>query len=267
MNIKIIDLVSEINYKKYAVYIAVVFLQYIFVNNVSGQSSHSLLLEGDDLFKKEQYELAEEKYRKAVAKDKTGKARYNLGNTLANQERLDEALNQYQSALMSDDPNVVSSAYYNLGNTYLKNNKIKEGIDAYKNSLRYNPEDVETKENLMLAKQMLRQMQQQQQQQQQDQNENQDQDQENQDQQEQQQQQDQQQSDEEKDEEQKDQQNQSESQNEEEQKEQQAEQSDKKDLDKEDARKLLEIIENEEQKVQEKLRKMKGNSKKPKKDW
>ena len=41
---------------------------------------------------------------------------------------------------------------------------------------------------------------------------------------------------------------------------------DKQDLDKEDARKLLEIAENEEKKVQEKMRKVNGG-KKRKKDW
>ena len=46
------------------------------------QSAHELLMEGDDHYKKEQFEIAEEKYRKAKAKDKTGKAAYNLGNSL-----------------------------------------------------------------------------------------------------------------------------------------------------------------------------------------
>lgn len=242
----------------------VVFLIIVIFNYVSAQSSHELLMEGDNLFNKEQYDLAEEKYRKASETDKSGKANYNLGNTLYNQERYEEALNQYQSALTSDDPNVVSNAYYNLGNTHFQNQKFQESIQSFKNALKYNGEDQEAKENLMLAKQMLKQQQQQQQQQQQNQDqnqdENQDQDQQEQQQQEQQQQQDDQEQNEEQD-------SQSESQESEDQKEQEAEQSDKKDLDKEDARKLLEIIDNEEQKVQEKLRKMKGNSKKPKKDW
>jgi len=231
----------------------------IFLMGIGGsglaQSSHELLMEGDALYKKEQYDLAEEKYRKAKLKDKSGKAAYNLGNSLSNQERYEEAANQFSNAAAtSNDPEVKSKAYYNLGNTHFRNQKFQESIDAYKTALSYNEEDSNAKENLMMAKKML-QVQEQQQQQQQEQQEQQ----ENQEQQDQEQEQDQQ--------EQQQQQNQDQSQEEQEQKEQSAEETEKKDLDKEDARKLLEIIDNEEKKVQEKLRKMKGNSSKPKKDW
>ncbi len=221
-----------------------------------GQSSHELLMEGDALYKKEQYDLAEEKYRKAKLKDKSGKAAYNLGNSLSVQERYEEAANQFSNAAaMSNDPEVKSKAYYNLGNTHFRNQKFKESIDAYKTALSYNEEDSNAKENLMMAKKMLQVQEQQKQQQQQEQEQ-----QENQEQQEQEQQQQEQ-------EQQQQQQNQDQSQEEQEKQQQTAEETEKKDLDKEDARKLLEIIDNEEKKVQEKLRKMKGNSSKPKKDW
>ncbi len=216
----------------------------------ASQSSHKLLIEGDALYKKEQFDLAEEKYRKAKVKDKSGKAAYNLGNSLSVQERYEEATNQFSNAAaMSNDPEVKSKAYYNLGNTHFRNQKFQESVDAYKNALTYNEEDSQTKENLMMAKKMLQVQQQQQQQQQQEQEQKENQEQQQQEQQEQQQQENQDQSQEEKEE------------------PQSAEETEKKDLDKEDARKLLEIIENEEKKVQEKLRKMKGNSTKPKKDW
>ena len=214
------------------------------------QSSHDLLMEGDELYKKEQFNLAEEKYRKAKAKDKTGKASYNLGNSLTAQERYEEAANQFSNAAaMSDNPEVKSKALYNLGNTHFRNQKFKESVDAYKSALSVNQDDPQTKQNLMMAKKMLRVQEQQQQQQQQDQNKEEQDQQDQQDQQEQQQSEDQNQPKEEKEQ------------------PQSAEESEKKDLDKEDARKLLEIIDNEEKKVQEKLRKMKGNSSKPKKDW
>jgi len=231
------------------------FLMFFLFLSVLGrsQSSHELLMEGDDFYTKEQFDLAEEKYRKAKVKDKTGKAAYNLGNSLSVQERYEEAANQFSNAAaMSDDPEVKSKALYNLGNTHFRNQKFQESVDAYKSALSYNEDDISAKENLMMAKKMLQvQKQQQQQQQQQEQQEQQ----ENQDQQEQEQQEQQQQQ-------------QDQNQPQEEQEEPQAgEETEKKDLDKEDARKLLEIIDNEEKKVQEKLRKMKGNSSKPKKDW
>ena len=137
-------------------------------------------------------------------------------------------------------------AYHNLGNAYFNGQKFKESLEAYKEALRYNSADDETKENLMAARMMLKQMQQQQQQQQQG-NEQQEQEQKEQEQ----QQQEEQQSGE--------------------QQQQEPEGStnvgEKQDLDKEDAKKLLEIVDNEEQKVQEKLRKVKGGDRKQKKDW
>lgn len=234
--------------------LALIFL-ISFSDVMKGQSSHDLLREGDDLYKKEQFDLAEDKYRKAKVKDKTGKAAYNLGNSLSIQERYEEAANQFSNAAaMANDPEVKSKALYNLGNTHFRNQKFQESIDAYKSALSFNGEDTNAKENLMMAKKMLQVQQQQQQQEQQQQ------DQEQQEEQEQQQEQEQQEN--------QDQQQENDSQSEEEQEEPQAgEETEKKDLDKEDARKLLEIIDNEEKKVQEKLRKMKGNSKKPKKDW
>ena len=47
-----------------------VFLITVISNYLSAQSSHELLMEGDNLFNKEQYDLAEEKYRKASETDK-----------------------------------------------------------------------------------------------------------------------------------------------------------------------------------------------------
>ena len=230
------------------------FMLLIFIStNGMGQSAHKLLLEGDQLYKKEQFNQAEEKYRKAKAKDKTGKASYNLGTSLTELERYEEAANQFSNAAeLSEDPTIKSKALYNLGNTHFRNEKYKESVDAYKRALSFDQTDQQTKENLMMAKQMLRVQEQQQQQQQQQEN-----------------QENEEEQDQEQQEEQQDQpQDQSQDENQEDKEQpQDAKEAEKKDLDKEDARKLLEIIENEEQKVQEKLRKMKGNSKKPKKDW
>ena len=219
-----------------------------------GQSAHELLMEGDDLYRKEQFDKSEEKYRKAKVNDKSGKAAFNLGNSLAKQERYEEAANQFSNAAaLSQDSEVKAKALYNLGNAHFRNQKYQESIEAYQSALKINEDDEQTRQNLSLAKYMKKMLEKQQQQQQQQQQE-----QENQENQEQQQQQQQEQQNQEE--------QQQQAQEQEEEKEQQSAEE-KKDLDKEDARKLLEIIENEEKKVQEKLRKMKGNSSKPKKDW
>ena len=211
------------------------------------QSSHSLLRDGDFFYGRGDFSQAEEQYRKANEKETTINGSYNLGNTLYEQERFDEAIQQFQDATTkAENDTQKSMAYHNLGNAYFNGQKFKESLEAYKEALRYNSADDETKENLMAARMMLKQMQQQQQQQQQG-NEQQEQEQKEQEQ----QQQEEQQSGE--------------------QQQQEPEGStnvgEKQDLDKEDAKKLREIVDNEEQKVQEKLRKVKGGDRKQKKDW
>ena len=64
---------------------------------------------------------------------------------------------------------------YNLGNSLFVQQKFKEALNCYRDAMRLNPEDKEAKYNYALTKEMLKQ-QQQQQQQQQDQNQDQNQD-------------------------------------------------------------------------------------------
>ena len=245
--------------------IFIVILSVLYSSIVYSQSAHKLLQEGDMHYKNEQYELAEEAYRKAKDKGNDDKAAYNLGNTLYEQGRYEEALRQYQNSIGSTtDPEMLSEAYYNLGNAHVQNKKLGEGIEAYKKALELNPNDNDAIANLFNTKLMMQQQQQQQQQQKQ-QDQDQQENQENQENQQQQQQQEQQQE-QDQQEQQEEQQDSQEGENESESEEQKP-QEEKKDLDKEDARKLLEIIDNEEKKVQEKLRKVNGKGKKPEKDW
>ena len=154
------------------------------------------------------------------------------------------------------DPIDQSEALFNLGNAQLQAQQLEDAIQSYKEAIDLNPGDDEIRQNLYVAKLMrLEQMNQEQQQQQQEQQQEGDESQQDEQQQQQQgqgQQQDQQQ-----------QSSQEESENE----ESSESQEQQMDLSKEDAEKLLQVIENEEKNVQEKLRKSYGNKKKPKKDW
>ena len=133
------------------------------------QSKHQLLRSGDASYSAGEYSKAEEAYRKAIEKEGKSQAKYNLGNSLYEQERYDEALEQYQSAINSAPNNQSKSqAYHNLGNSLFNDQKLKESMEAYKQALRYRPDDLETKHNLSYAKQILKQQQQQKKQEQQE---------------------------------------------------------------------------------------------------
>ena len=253
---------------------------------VHAQSEKALLNKGNELYKEGKFGEAEINYRKSINKDDKSDlevAAFNLGDALYQQERYEEAAQQFVLAsgdLQSREDK--AKAFHNLGNSYLKAGELNECIEAYKNALRNNPLDEETKHNLSYAKNLKKQQQQQEQQQQDQQNqENQEQNEENKEQQQQdqqnqeQQQQDQQdkQSDEEKKEEQEqqqqDQQKQSEQGDKKEEQQQQQKQGEQNEeqpppdqqqmqqqearqLTKEEAARLLEALKNEELKVQQK---------------
>lgn len=258
------------------------FIFILMISNSFGQTANQSLVKADKFYDSGNFYLAEENYRKAREFEKELKSTFNLGNAVYQQERYAEAVDHYTSAAqLAPDNTKRSDAYYNLGNALFQSAQeeqsieaLQESIDSYKEAIQLNPDNQEAKYNLLVAKKVLRSAQEQEQQQQQNQNQDQ-QDQENQDQQDQ-ENQDQQQNQEQQDQENQDQQG-------EEQQEQQDSTNqnqdiqeneafdttrlDKQTLDSLDAMKLLQVIENEEKKVQEKLKKFNSNRKKPDKDW
>lgn len=215
---------------------------------VFGQSQHKMLRNGDLMYDQGEFLAAEEAYRKASEAKESAQAQYNIGNAIYNQERYDEAVKHFEAAAESaSDPQLKSQAFHNLGNTHFKAQALDKSVEAYKQALKLNPSDIDTKKNLTLALQKLQQQQQQQQQQQEGDNQ--------QEQQKEEQQQEQ------------PQQPQDQQQQQQQQEEQPRPQESDQDLTKEEAEELLRIIDAEDSKVQEKLRKSSGNPAKPKKDW
>lgn len=233
--------------------------------SLSAQSVHQQLRSADAAYRDSSFAESEILYRQALAEDPAAATAYNLGNTLYQQQRYDEAADQYSRAAASEGGSTIKAdALHNLGNAYYEQQAYGEAINAYKQALQYDPSHDDTKANLLQAKMQLQQQQQQQQQSQDQQNK----DQENQ---EEEQQQDQQQQENPENEENQDQdqsqQQESEDQpNDKEQQEQQPKPSDEE-INKQDAENLLRIAKQEEQKVQEKLRKAKGKGARQKKDW
>ncbi|MEZ4908116.1 MAG: tetratricopeptide repeat protein [Saprospiraceae bacterium] len=92
---------------------------------------------------------------------------------------MDEALEYYEKSLnYAANDDLKSSAFHNIGNVYFDKKDFQKSIDAYKRSLKYNPDNPDTRKNLLMAKEMLQQQKNQQQNQQQNQKQDQNQNQE-----------------------------------------------------------------------------------------
>ena len=81
-----------------------------------------------------------------------------MGDAIYKQGRYNESTAIFK-ALVNEEISDKERAniYHNLGNSLLKEQKIKEAIESYKNALRTNPNDEDTRYNLVYAQQMLKQ--------------------------------------------------------------------------------------------------------------
>ncbi|PXY03026.1 hypothetical protein DF185_02750 [Marinifilum breve] len=245
------------------------------------QKERKFIRSGNELFEGEKFENSEVEYRKALDKKiNSFEAGFNLGDALYKQKKYEEALKQFQTLAVNEkNPEKLGHLFHNMGNTLLESKKIDESIEAYKQSLRYNPNSQETKYNLEYARQMKKK--QEEEQKKKDQNKDQNKDQKDQDKKDQdkkdQDKKDQDKKDQDKkDQNKKDQDKNKDQQNKDKQdkgdKDKQKQQQQQPKISKEDAKRLLEALENDEKKVQEKVQKakakaMKAKKTKIKKDW
>lgn len=120
----------------------------------SAQTDRQYIREGNKQFRIGQYDKAEVSYRKAVESNpKNPQAIFNLGNALLAQKKDSAAVQQFeQSARMESNPLRKSAAYHNMGVICQTHKMYDDAIEAYKNALRMNPNDDETRYNLVLCK-------------------------------------------------------------------------------------------------------------------
>ena len=158
---------------------AVFLLSAAFVS--AQKAERDYIRKGNRLFNDSVFVDAEVNYRKALeANPKSTVSMYNLGNTLSQQQKFQDAMEQYVSASkIEKDKMKLAHIYHNMGVLFQAGKDYAKAVDAYKMSLRNNPTDHETRYNLALAQKMLKD---QQNQQNQDQNQDQNKDQQKQDQ-------------------------------------------------------------------------------------
>lgn len=122
------------------------------------QQKDKFLPKGNEEFADKKYADAEADYR--VSQSKTPKyavSSYNLGNSIYRQKKSAEAKYPYLKAIESAKTRPQKhKAFHNLGNVYMNEKNYQGAVEAYKNALRNNPDDDETRYNFALAKKMLK---------------------------------------------------------------------------------------------------------------
>lgn len=231
----------------YQKYIGLFFLLIAATTVHAQKAERDLIRKGNRMYNDSVYENAEVNYRKALEiNPKSTVAMYNLANTLMQQNKLQEAMEQFAGAakVEKEKPN-LAQIYHNMGVIFQSQKDYAKAIEAYKESLRNNPKDDETRYNLALAQKLLKDQQQ---------------DQQNQDNQQNQQKQ---------EEKQNQQQNQQQNQNNDQQQEPPQQQKQDNQMSKENAEQLLNSVMQDEKDVQDKVKKqqqvIKGN--RLEKDW
>ena len=121
------------------------------------------IVNGNTLYDQQKYKEAEADYTKALANDPNNTAGlFNLGNTLYQQKKYDSSRKvMAATANTLKDKNGKAAANYNIGNTYMSQQKWEDAVNAYKQTLRNNPGDMDAKYNLSYAEEMLKKKQQQ----------------------------------------------------------------------------------------------------------
>jgi len=201
-----------------------------------------------------QFNKAEIEYLKALEKKPDdAKWNFNLADALYKQKKFDQSAEKFQEIADKTTNKIEKSrALHNLGNSYLMKNKLDESISAYKDALRNNPKDLETKYNLLYAMNMKKK---QQDQQKKDQDKNKDKDKDK---------------DKNKDQDKKDQKKDQDQKNKDQQNKDQQQQPQQNKISKQNAEQMLQALENNEKKIQDKVKKiqaLKAESKKVEKDW
>ena len=172
--------------KRYFLHILLCSLMSLFVAvdaTAQRMPERGLVRKGNRLFAKERYEHSSNAYREALQHDSTSfEARYDLANALIRMAMADttaytnpegsaakmssgnlqqaEALLQAAAADSLQTAENRAEAFYNLGNAQFIQQKLQDALQSYRRSLVLNPNDMEAKYNYALTKKLLEQNQQ-----------------------------------------------------------------------------------------------------------
>ncbi len=122
------------------------------------QEKDKALPKGNSEFEAKNYTEAEANYRISLSKNPTKAiASYNLGTSIYKQKQTSEAKYAFLKTIENaKEHSEKHKNFHNLGNVFMTEKDYAAAVEAYKNALRNDPNDEETRYNLALAKKMLK---------------------------------------------------------------------------------------------------------------
>ncbi|MGV9002618.1 tetratricopeptide repeat protein [Flavobacterium sp.] len=128
-----------------------------FASTAQKKEKDLMLSQGNEAFAEKKYADAEADFRISHSKfPKKATASYNLGNAIYRQKQVAEAKYQFAKAIkIATSKSEKHQAFHNLGNCLMTEKEYEGAVEAYKNALRNNPNDEETRYNFALAKKQL----------------------------------------------------------------------------------------------------------------
>lgn len=126
--------------------------------------ANSYVYQANELIEADNFISAEKEYRKAISELPSNVAgTYNLGHSYYEKGNYEEALYRHAEAAKSAvTKKEKHHSYHNIGNIFMKEKLCKEAVEAYKSALRNDPTDDETRYNLAVAKECAAQQKQEQ---------------------------------------------------------------------------------------------------------
>lgn len=132
------------------------------------QSDRDYIRQGNKQYRAAKITLAEKKYKEALRKNNQNpQALYNLGCVYMQKQDNngnvmgDSAVHYFSSAAKNETDKIRKAmSYHNIGVIYQTNHVYDSAIEAYKEALRNNPNDDETRYNLIICKKRQKQQQQ-----------------------------------------------------------------------------------------------------------
>lgn len=133
----------------------------------------ALVRKGNRQYERQNYDASIDNYARALQADPANfEAKFNTANVQFRKELIEKSEQTLRKLAQDSTRTDIErgEVAYNLGNTLFVQQKLEEALNCYRDAMRFNPDDKEAKFNYALTKELLKQQQQQQQQQQQDQN-------------------------------------------------------------------------------------------------